>query len=145
MLAFTLAGYADLSTRKLMLLTRREEVVVRLQQAREMGDLSENGAYKAARFELSDTDRELRRLEYLLKEGKGVAPRTDGTVGVGNTVTIENQAGKQFTYTLVGTYEADPLKGKISVESPMGTALVGKRAADTAAVNGNTFTIVSVA
>ncbi len=145
MISFTPAGYAALSTRKLELLQKREEVVVRLQQAREMGDLSENGAYKAARFELSDTDRELRRLEYLLKEGKAVEPRTDGTVGMGNTVTVENQDGKQFTYMVVGTYEADPLRGTISVESPMGKELDGKRVKDAVEVNGNRFTVVEVA
>ena len=144
MIPFTSDGYKKLQEKQAELTKKREEVVVRLQAAREMGDLSENGAYKAARFELSDTDRELRRLAYLLKDGQVISPRHDGIVGLGNTVTVKNDAGKVFSYLIVGTYEADPLKGKVSVESPMGMGLQGKRINEIVEVREKRFTITRV-
>lgn len=124
---FTQAGFAKLPAELEKLQKYREEVLIRLQRAREMGDLSENGAYKTARFELSDTDRNIRRLQHLLKYGVVVTAPTDGSIGVGSTVRLVREDGSKVTYEIVGTYEANPLHGKISLESPMGLALVGKR------------------
>jgi transcription elongation factor GreA len=98
-----------------------------------MGDLSENGAYKAARFELSDTDRNIRRLTHLLKFAEVYKQTTTDMAGFGNTVTLTKEA-QSFTYRLVSQYEADPMKGLISVESPIGKAILGKRIGDTAHV-----------
>ena len=95
---FTRTGYEQLKIRQTELLVKREIVLVSLQRAREMGDLSENGAYTAARFEL----------------------------GFGNKVTVELN-GKEYVYTLVGTQESDPQKAMLSLESPIGMALLGKR------------------
>jgi transcription elongation factor GreA len=141
---FTVQGYAALPAELSRLQKYREEVVVRLQKAREQGDLSENGAYKAARFELSDTDRSIRRVQHQIKYGRAVTPPTDGTVGIGSVVTLAKPDGTSVTYTIVGTYEADPLQGKISPESPMGQALVGKRGGIAIQVNGNQFTLQHV-
>jgi transcription elongation factor GreA len=112
---------------------KREIVLVSLQRAREMGDLSENGAYTAARFELGNVDRELRRLEYNLKYGVIKAPENTGKVGFGNIVTVE-LSGKEYVYTLVGTQESDPKKAMISLESPMGMALLSKGVGEVAVV-----------
>lgn len=130
---FTKVGYEQLSARQAELQVKREEVLIALQRAREMGDLSENGAYTAARFELGNVDRELRRLEFNLKYG--VIKSADGTdkVGFGNKVTVEI-GGKEYTYTLVGTQESDPKQGKISLESPIGIALLGKKVGEKAMV-----------
>lgn len=124
---FTQTGYAELADKLAKLRLKREEVLPRLVRAREMGDLSENGAYKAARFELSDTDRAIRQVERLIKYGRAVAPKADGTVGIGNKATLKKADGKVVTYEIVGTYEADPLRGKISIESPVGQELLGKK------------------
>ncbi len=118
-------------------------MLVELQRAREQGDLSENGAYKAARFELGDTDRALRQLQYQIKYGKAVAPPTDGTIGVGSSVKLRRADGKEFRYMIVGTYEADPMNGKISIESPMGKALMGKRVSEEVVVNGQSYKVES--
>lgn len=142
---FTPKGYASLPEQLTRLQLYREEVVVRLQKAREQGDLSENGAYKAARFELSDTDRNIRRVQYQIKYGRAVQPPTDGSVGIGSVVTLGKADGKTVSYTIVGTYEADPLGGKISPESPMGQALMGKRVGASVDVNGNRFTLKQIA
>lgn len=111
----------------------REEVLVRLQRAREMGDLSENGAYKAARFELTDTDRKIRRLKLLTLYGKVTAAPADGKIGFNSKVTVE-QMGRQVEYHLVSEYEADPKQGRISLKSPIGKALLGKSQDDTVLV-----------
>lgn len=123
---FTVEGYAALSTKLAKLQAYREEVLPRLQRAREMGDLSENGAYKAARFELSDTDREIRHLTRLIKYGRRVKPKNNDQASLGSHLTLLKPDQTKANYQLVGTYEADPLKGKISIESPVGQALIGK-------------------
>lgn len=130
---FTAAGYAALKTRQAELLVKREQVLIALQRAREMGDLSENGAYTAARFELGNVDRELRRLEFNIKYG--VVKSASGTdrVGFGNKVTVALDE-KEYTYTLVGTQESDPKKAMLSLESPIGIALLGKRVGEKAIV-----------
>lgn len=138
---FTAAGLVKLPAELEKLQKYREEVLVRLQRAREMGDLSENGAYKTARFELSDTDRNIRRLQHLLKYGVVVTAPTDGSIGVGSTVRLVKEDGSKVTYEIVGTYEADPLKGKISLESPMGLALKGKKSGERIQVNGVAYKV----
>lgn len=130
---FTAEGYAALSVRRDELLVKREQVLIALQRAREMGDLSENGAYTAAKFELGNVDRELRRLEFNLKYGKVVESVAHDKVGFGNRVTVEI-GGKEYVYTLVGTQESDPKKAMISLESPIGIALMGKKVGETAVV-----------
>lgn len=123
---FTRTGYENLKVRQTELLAKREIVLVALQRAREMGDLSENGAYTAARFELGNTDRELRRLAFMLKYGVVTEAKGNDKVGFGNRVTVELN-GNEFTYLLVGTQESDPKLKMISLESPIGMALMGKQ------------------
>lgn len=130
---FTRAGFEQLGVRRAELLIKREEVLIALQRAREMGDLSENGAYTAARFELGNTDRELKRLEFMLKYGQVVEVKGTEKIGFGNKVTV-GIGDKEYVYTLVGTQEADPKKAMISLESPIGIALLGKRVGETATV-----------
>ncbi len=108
---------------------RRVGAVLELQRAREMGDLSENGAYKAARFEVSGIDRRLRRLHIIIRTAKVLEPSTSGNVGFGRTFTIDN--GKStMTFMLVGSLEADPAQKKISIDSPLGKAIYGKHEGD---------------
>ena len=130
---FTRAGYEQLKVRQAELQVKREEVLIALQRAREMGDLSENGAYTAARFELGNTDRELRRLEFNIKYGQVTTVDGYKQIGFGNVITVEI-AGHEYTYTLVGTQESDPKKAMISLESPIGQALLGKRVGERATV-----------
>lgn len=129
----TQLGYDNAKVELDTTLKYREEVLVRLQRAREMGDLSENGAYKAARFELSDTDRKIRRLKLLSLYGKVTPAPVDSKIGFNSRVTVE-QLGKQVEYHLVSEYETDPKQGKISIKSPIGKALLGKSQADTVVV-----------
>ncbi|OGH20686.1 MAG: transcription elongation factor GreA [Candidatus Levybacteria bacterium RIFCSPHIGHO2_02_FULL_37_13] len=107
---------------------RRPEVLGRVSQARNQGDLSENAEYVAAREELSFIDGRLDELEELLKQAVLIrdSKTTSGTVKLGSKVTL-NIKGKEETFMLVGEWEADPKEKKISHESPLGKALIGRR------------------
>lgn len=125
----------------------REEILVRLQTAREMGDLSENGAYKYAKFELRDCDRRLRHLSKLIKHGVVAEETREGVVGFDSEVVINN--GKiDMEFRMVSGYESDPEQKKLSVYSPIGKAIMGKSIGDTVLVEipaGNTeYKILSV-
>lgn len=124
------AKYMELQAELKRLLQERAETMQRLQTAREMGDLSENGAYKYAKFELGNIGRALRKVHHLLDNGVITEKQlNNGTVGFGCSVTLDT-GKKHVTYTLVSEHESDPTQRKISLESPIGQALVGKREGD---------------
>lgn len=131
---FTRQAYEKMGKDVQALTIKRKEILIRLQAAREMGDLSENGAYKAARFELGSTDGELLRLTYLLHVGVVCEHKNTGIVDFGSRVMIDDGVSKR-SFTIVSGYESDPAKQKLSVNSPLGKALVGKRAGDKIVVN----------
>lgn len=107
---------------------KRPEVLERVSQARNMGDLSENAEYTAAKEELSFIDGRIEELEELLKQV--VLIEEDKThnhiVKLGSKVTL-NTKGKKESFVVVGEWEADPKDKKISHESPLGKALIGKK------------------
>ncbi len=133
-IAFTQAKYAQLQVDLEKLELLRKEVIARLQTAREMGDLSENGAYIYAKRELGNTDRQIRQTQYFLKYGKIIQTSTQiKKISIGHKVTLEFN-GKLIDYTLIGTQEADPFSNLISTVSPLGKALLGKTVGETAIV-----------
>lgn len=131
---------------------RRPEVLETVSQARNQGDLSENAEYQAAREELSFIDGRIDELEELLKQvvlidekpGKSGSKRV---VGLGTKVTL-HVGGKEHMYTVVGEFEADPGAKKISDQSPLGKALMGKEIGDKIEVEAPagkvTYTVVSI-
>lgn len=111
---------------------KRPEVLERVSQARNMGDLSENAEYVAAREELSFIDGRIDELEELLKLAIVIREngKADGhAVKLGSKVTLHNKDKKEV-FTVVGEWEADPTNKKISHESPLGKALLGKKVGD---------------
>ena len=115
---------------------RRREVAEAIQRAKEQGDLSENAEYVEAKEAQGLMEQRIAELEATLKNVEVI--RKDETLNhtavvVGDTVTIRWN-GDYTTYTIVGANEADPASGKISNESPLGTALLGKRVGDTALI-----------
>lgn len=126
---FTKEGLAKLKSELAELGRKREPTVERLQVAREMGDLSENAAYKAARFELSDIDRNIRRLENLIKHAVVVDSTHSGTAGFGSRVVLAKD-GREVEYQLVSKHESDPASRKLAMESPLGAAIMGKKAGE---------------
>lgn len=125
-LVFTKEGYEKLIKEQEVLLTKRKDVIETLKKAREMGDLSENGLYKAAKFELGNTDRRLRKIKYMISMAMIADKKFTDIVGIGSEVFIESN-DIQYSYTIVGDYEADPRNKKISQYSPMGKALIGRK------------------
>jgi transcription elongation factor GreA len=105
---------------------KRPEAVARLAAARELGDLSENSEYAAAKQDLSFMDGRILELEDILHGAKVITSHGKSHVDVGCkvTVTINN---KKEVFSLVGEWEANPLEKKISHESPLGKALLGKK------------------
>lgn len=114
-----------------MLNNKRPEVVQRLSSAREMGDLSENAEYTAAREELAFIDGRIEELEELLKQAELISDdhHTTQAVDLGSKVVVKIGDRKE-TFTVVGEWEADPVEKKISHESPLGKALIGKSVGD---------------
>ena len=129
MIPFTKAGYDDLLKQKAKYLTERPEVVENLQKAREMGYLSENGYYKESKARLSFLDSRVRYLERLIKSAQIVESSGNDTVQIGNQVIL-NDGIKDHQYFIVGGYESDPTKNLISPLSPLGKAIIGKKASE---------------
>lgn len=127
---FTKEGFEMKQNELKSLQERRVPAVNELQVARDLGDRSENGAYKAARWKLSGIDSQIRRLNGILRAAKIVDKPTDSNIGMGSSISvIWNNETKNFT--IVGQEESNLAEGMISVLSPIGKALVGKKAGDT--------------
>ncbi len=128
---FTQSGYKKLQDELAALIKQRPAVVEDLKKAREMGDLSENGYYKASRAKLSWVDGSITRSKYYLKNA--VIVEDDGgnnTIDIGSNVVLSD-GKKEIHYEIVGDMEANPSEGKLSLLSPIGKALTGKKAGDT--------------
>jgi len=110
---------------------RRAEIAERIRHARDFGDISENAEYTEAKNEQSLVEGRIQTLEVMIRNAVLIEdePREVGVVTVGARVTVSDEDGDE-TYAIVGAAEADPLKGRISNESPLGRALLGHRAGD---------------
>ncbi|MBI5465472.1 transcription elongation factor GreA [Candidatus Gottesmanbacteria bacterium] len=107
---------------------KRPVAVARMATSRDLGDLTENSEYTAARQDLAFIDGRIAELEGILHEAKliSVSPGNKGKVDVGCKVTLHVN-GKKEIFTIVGEWEADPAEKKISHASPLGQALLGKK------------------
>ena len=135
----TKAGLAKLVTElKEYKEVRRKEVAARLKEAIAYGDLSENAEYEEAKNEQAFVEGRIVELEQMIKNAKIITDDKSGqdTVQIGVTVTVQNitENDEAETYTIVGSTEADPVASKISNESPIGSAILGKEKGDTVKV-----------
>jgi transcription elongation factor GreA len=105
---------------------KRPAAVARLADARDQGDLSENSEYSSAKQDLAFMDGRIQELEEILHDAKLITTHSKGQVDVGCKVTLHIH-GKEEVFTIVGEWEADPSERKISHESPLGKALLGKK------------------
>ncbi len=105
---------------------KRPAVVTRLSEARDLGDLSENSEYAAAKQDLAFIDGRVVELEEILRAAKVITSHKRGQVDVGCKVTLHAN-GKRDVFTVVGEWEANPKEKKISHSSPLGKALLGKK------------------
>lgn len=108
---------------------KRPLAVTRLSDARGLGDLSENSEYAAAKQDLAFIDGRIAELEEITRNAKVISTHGKSIVDVGCKVTLHIK-GKQEVFTVVGEWEADPSQKKISHESPLGRALMGKKSGD---------------
>lgn len=128
-------------------LVKRPEVIKRIKVARSYGDLSENSEYDAAKDEQSHVEDRIAQVEEMLKYAQVVdADSVDpNEVSVGKTITY-TEIGEEDpeTYTIVGSDESDPLNGKISNDSPIAQALIGKKKGEKVSINtpGGSFDVI---
>lgn len=119
-------GIKELQDELDTLTARRGEIADAIKTAREQGDLTENAEYHAAKDDQERTEARIAELEHILTNTEVInKPRSGGKVVLGSTVKLKGDGGVK-TFHVVGTVEADPLEGKISDESPIGQALLGK-------------------
>jgi transcription elongation factor GreA len=112
---------------------RRREVAERIHLASESGGTVDNAGYDEAKNEQAFVEGRISRLENILSNAVVAASSSDrsrGAVEFGSSVTVRTERGKRQLYKVVGSAEAVPLEGKISVESPVGRALMGRKAGD---------------
>ncbi len=107
--------------------TRRKQVADRIKSAKEFGDLSENAEYQEAKEEQAFIEGRIIELEHMVKTAVVAEQSADNdTVQVGSQVTVDKD-GKELHFTIVGSTEADPVNGKISLESPLGQAMLNRK------------------
>ena len=117
--------------------TREREIAAMIAEARSYGDLSENSEYDAAKNEQAKLYGRIAEIEDILSHAVIIEDDNEasGRVGLGCTVVVEDKSGKQITYRITGSQEANPMEGKLSDDSPFGRAIVGKSAGDKFTVN----------
>jgi len=126
---------------------KREEIITAIKEARAQGDLSENADYDAARNEQARIEKRITEIEDILKNFTLIKANDDkDVVNIGKTVGVKflNKNNQIKEFQLVGTIEANPLEGKISIESPIGKAIIRNKVGDVVSVKsetGNSFNV----
>ena len=131
---YTKQGFQDLVDElKYLKLTRREEIKEQIAIARGFGDLSENAEYDEARNEQAKVEARILELESLIENAEIIdeSMMDARSISLGSVVTLlDEEFDEEITYSIVGSNQADPLEQKISDQSPIGCALMGKKAGD---------------
>lgn len=138
----TQAGIDELTSELKALKIKRTETAEAIKVARELGDLAENAEYQSARQEQERNDSRIDEIEHILANVEVIKAKGKKQVGLGSKVTLKNAKGREMVLHVVGTIEADPLAQKISDESPIGKALIGKKEGDNIEIKTPAETIV---
>jgi len=124
----TQEGINELEKEFADLVAERGPIAERIKTAREFGDLSENAEYSSARQEQERAETRISEIENILQNVEVIKkPKGDSKVQIGSSVKMKSEKGSVKAFQVVGTVEADPMNGKISDESPIGMALLGKK------------------
>ena len=117
--------------------TREREIAAMIAEARSYGDLSENSEYDAAKNEQAKLYGRIAEIEDILSHAVIIEDENEATgrVGLGCTVTVEDESGNRIAYKITGSQEANPMLGKLSDDSPFGRAAVGKAVGDSFTYN----------
>ncbi len=134
MFQLTDAGKKELEAELAELKSRRSAIADKIAEARDYGDLSENAEYDSAREEQGLVESRIAEIEDILLNAEIIPATRSTSVKLGSKVELKT-GRKTVTYHVVGPVEADPLAGKISNESPIGLALMGKKIGDTATIS----------
>ena len=113
--------------------TRRNEIAERIKYAKEFGDISENAEYEDAKNEQGMVEGRILTLEKMIRNAVLIEEHHDGVVQAGSVVKVKDDHGQE-TYTIVGPAEVDVSRGRISMESPVGKALIGHKVGETVSV-----------
>jgi transcription elongation factor GreA len=116
--------------------TRRREVAERIKEAREFGDITENSEYDDAKNEQAMLESRIAQLEDKLRSAQVIdaSELDNNVVRVGSLVSVKDEKNKAYQYTIVGSTEADPSANRLSNESPVGKALIGRKKGDAVSV-----------
>ncbi len=142
-ISITAAGKKELEAELNELIKNRPAIAEKIATARAFGDLSENEEYSSARNEQKMAETRILEIQEILKSAKIIKAVKRDSVALGSTVVLDMD-GRKVTYTLVGATEANPLEGKISNESPIGKAVMGKKAGDSFDFNGKTVKLEEI-
>lgn len=113
---------------------KRPEIITAIKEARALGDLSENAEYSSARDNQAKIEARIKEIEYTLEHATIIENNNDGKIRVGSVITIKYDGDDEEEYTIVGTNEADPFENKISNESPIAIAVMGRKTGDIVSV-----------
>lgn len=139
----TAGGKKDLEKELEELIAKRPEIAEKIATARAFGDLSENEEYSSARAEQKMTENRILEIQDILKNAKVIRGGKKTTVSLGANVKLD-LGGRKVEYTVVGATEADPTKGKISNESPIGKIIMDKKEGESLEFNGKKVKIISI-
>jgi transcription elongation factor GreA len=131
----TAEGKTQLEKELDRLAAQREELLNRIKEEREFGAFAEGGEPDADKTDLAFVEGKILTIENQLRHAVIVTEHDSGKVSLGATVTVEDQDGVEEKYVIVGSPEARPTEGRISNESPVGRALMGKKVGDKVSVN----------
>ncbi len=132
----TKEGIEELTLELDSLIAERAEIAESIRTAREFGDLSENSEYQSARAAQERNESRISEIEHILQNVELIkTPHGSAKVQLGSKVRLKSDDGTTKEFQIVGTVEADPLNGKISDESPIGKALLGKHEKDEVEIN----------
>ncbi len=128
---------------------KRPEIAESIHDAREAGDITDNAAYEEAKNEQARIEGEIARLQWLLASAKELRLKQGGQeVSLGSHVHLRNEDNREYRYAIVGPHEANPSEGRISNESPVGRALMGRKVGDSVTVSTpsgvRTYTVLSL-
>lgn len=127
----TTEGVKELEAELAILTGKRSTIADAIKSARELGDLAENAEYQSARQEQERNEARISDIQHILNNVEIIkTPKGDSKVRLGSRVSLATAAGAKREFQVVGTVEADPLEGKISDESPLGKAVLGKAVGD---------------
>jgi transcription elongation factor GreA len=129
----TRAGHAKLNDELKALMKQKTQLSLDIGEAREKGDLKENAEYHSAKEKMAEVMGRIGKITEKLQSVKLIEEMNipKDTVAIGTTVSLEDGDGDTVEYSLVGEDESDPMEGKISVQSPLGSGLLGRKSKET--------------